>query len=178
MGKTTPSKQLADQIKSAIDKGDIAAAQTLLDKYSEQSQPTPKKRGRPPKAKIQPQSPPQQPIISPPTVPKGCVAPARDPNKQGRQPGEKIEKDGKTYTVSRRTEWTPPTEGNKFKDSGRLVAHEKLKYPERSDRRDPAQQIKYICDRCHDVVWLYPGQGPSEEMIYYCDQCLSRNRRR
>jgi DNA-directed RNA polymerase subunit RPC12/RpoP len=185
MAKTTSSKkeQLTEEIKQAIDRGDFVVAQELLNQMGPAASAVmPKrKRGRPPKAKLNDIISPtntvqtqQKKEVSSSRNPENCIAPARNP--QQRQPGQKIEKNGKTYTLSRKVEFEPPEGKNKFKDSGRLVAHEKLNYPDPSPRRDPAKQIEYVCDRCNRKVLLYPNQGPAEDMLYYCDKCLSRRK--
>lgn len=177
--KKTIKNVIAEQIKALIDAGDFQGAQTLISGEVQNRAPTPtKKKGRPPKVFL-----PAQPIAPPaPISPSAnndknssCVAPSRRVD----QPPEsrKIEKDGKSYTMSLKIPWKAPKKIT-FKEDNSVAKTPGLKYPERVAPRDPAEQIEYICHQCAAKVMLYPGQGPESDMLYTCPHCISRGKRR
>lgn len=178
---------IAEQIKALIDAGDFAGAQALISGEVQNRAPTsPKKRGRPPKQVKQVKRVEQPQEIAPPrpsssansgnsSNTSSCIAPSKrvDVSPESR----KVEKDGKTYTASIKVPWTAPKKIT-FKEDKSVERNPGLKYPERVAPRDPAEQIEYICNRCDRKVYLYPGQGPDEDMFFLCDNCLKKNRGR
>lgn len=187
MGKTVKNnkKDVAEQIKALIDAGDFAGAQVLINNQVATTTVVPKKRGRPPKTvkqtkqtkqteHIKQQQPPPPPS-SPANNVNSCIAPSRRVDAPAR--GTKIVKDGKEYTVSIKVPWTKPKKIT-FKEDKAIARDVGLHYPDRQPPRDPAEQIEYICHECDKKVYLYPGQGPEGDMLYTCENCMKRNRRR
>lgn len=166
---------IAEQIKALIDAGDFQGAQELINGQVEKVAPPPlKKKGRPPKNTINvaPQAPP------PPSSPannSSCIAPSKRVDAPVRR--SKIVKDGKEYTVSTKVPWTKPKK-IVFKEDKAVARDVGLHYPDRPTPRDPVEQIEYICHECNGRFWLYPGYGPEGDMLYTCDSCMKRNRRR
>jgi hypothetical protein len=163
-------KDTAAQIKALIDKGDFLGAQKLINAQITLKAQPPPKRGRPPKVVE------ERAVIEPPPEPSpqsGCIAPARRENSSIQRTKEI---DGKTVTLTRKVEWTKPNK-IKFKEDLKIARDEMgLKYPPPTDRREPAQTITYICDKCDRKVELYPGQGPDIDMLYFCDRCMRKKK--
>lgn len=159
---------------------------------AEKPKPKPKPKGKPVKKTAVPKKTKPKPVKvatavpveNPPTVNSptnkndfaNCIAPSR--KSQEYQEGQKITKDGKEYTISRKVQWEPKSEPNKFKDSAALAKKEKLNYPEPTLRRDPAQKYPFKCDFCGETVMIYEGEHPGDESLFRCDGCITGRRKK
>lgn len=202
-----PVNSVAEQIKALIDAGDFSAAQVLISGEMQNATSPPKKRGCPPKEtketatkqvkQVKPKTTKTKTVKTvkttkkespkPPPSPSpannnsnsgftSCIAPSKSTSGPTKKT---VSKGGKEYTVSRKVEWAPPEGKNKFKDKVSYAPRDlDLQYPERSERRDPVEQITYICYQCDKKELLYPGQGPDEDMLYTCTRCAKKNRPR
>lgn len=166
----------------------------LLQSQKETKSASPKKRGRPakqkdtppkvkptPKAKVAPQV-----IKSPPIPPTKIEEEEKLPEGVARLKrkaigGEKIVRNGKEYTVMTKQPINVGQFKNTFKDNGKLVAHEKLNYPEHTEAREPAVKEVYICDHCGGEVELYPSEATftGADSLFKCDDCiLGKNKKK
>ena len=94
-------------------------------------------------------------------------------------------------TLARRQSFQAPKGPNKFVDNGMLCADDKIdpkKYPQPTDRREPARKETFTCDVCRRDFEAYPTEIPqayirlgdgrdAQRPEIRCDNCIAGSRR-
>lgn len=184
--KNNPPTIIPSDVKRLLEEGNVEAAKEALEKINTfktvkkkkttkkttaKKKTTKPKTTRKPKVQEEPQSAPQQNVAQArPGFSKDAITGKAINNIVS--PGQYTGKSDGYKSVCYPVPWTAPRGENKFKDSTALASRDRgLRYPERSDRRPPAELVDIQCD-CGRWEKIYPSMAEAHSgTSFLCDAC-------